>query len=396
MKITGITAEYNPFHKGHRYHIEQTRNMGATHIVAVMSGNYVQRGEFALLEKTVRAKSALLGGVDLVIELPVPYAIAPAEKFAWGAITLLDSLGVVDSISFGSESGNAEKITEAAKAVLAPSVQCSLQAELKNGISFAKARESAVGKEYGREIASLLTNPNDTLGVEYMKALILRQSKIVPWAVTRFGVSHDSDTPSAGFASASLIRQMVFQAASVQDLLPEESFALLSEEIKQQRAPADYIRLERAILSTLRRMSRSELSLLPDISEGLENRIFTAVRESSSLMECLSKIKTKRYSLARIRRILLSAFLGINKDVYSFGLPYIRILGMNNRGQEILRAAKEKALLPIVTRSRNIFKLGENANKLFQLECIATDLYMLSLPDIFPCGLEASREIITM
>jgi predicted nucleotidyltransferase len=394
-KISAIICEYNPFHNGHLRHVEQTRSTGATHIVAVMSGNFVQRGEPALLSKWERARMALLCGADLVVELPTPWAAASAEFFAGGAVSLIKAMGCVDTLSFGSESGDVSLITAAAQAADTPSMQNRIKEALCSGCSYAAAKGQAAAALYGAEIADVFTRPNDTLAVEYLRALRrVNAGRIRPVAVKRTGPCHDAAGVQGGFASAGTIRDRVKSGQNVMPLLPAPAFGVLQEALNARRAPADLIHVERAILARLRCMTKEELHLLPDCSEGLENRIFHSVRRAASLEELLYEIKTKRYTFARIKRIILASFLGITRrDMQAFP-PYLKVLGLNARGAEILRRVKQTGTLPVYTRASALRNGGGRIASIYQLECRATDLYSLMFPQVLPCGLEMTAPLV--
>ena len=398
MKVAGIVSEYNPFHNGHEFLINETYQDGATHIVAVMSGNYVQRGETAIVSKWARTKQALSCGVDLVIELPLPWVLSSAENFGKGAVSLFDALGCVDEISFGCECGDINILQSAANAILSPKIIPYLTSYLNSGLSFPSARETAVREVFGSEIADVLKNPNNILAVEYIKALINLKSSITPFAVQRIGAEHDSEDFSQEFLSSSQIRKLIYSGNYDKAFryMPLQSSEILQEEISEQKAPCDYSFLERAALCRLRQLTVSDFSDLSDIGEGLENRIYSAVKKSASLEEVYSYAKTKRYTHSRIRRIILSAFLGIKSDDSAGNPPYIKVLGFNKQGGEILKAAKHTAKLPIITRSSDILSLDGRANRVFRLECLSTDIFAMAFPKPQPCGLEMTSGIIKL
>ena len=395
MLTAGIISEYNPFHLGHAALITRTRLAGATHIAAVMSGNFVQRGEPAVLSKWARTRQALENGIDLVIELPLPWALAGAEKFAFGGVALLNALGV-DWLSFGSECGNIDGLRKAANALLSPSLRDSMQIELKNGITFAKARQKAVSSLFDEETAKLLAEPNNILGIEYLKALDKLNSKITPFTIRRVGADHDTQSTKLGIASASHIRNVIQNDGNFAALMPESSAKILSNEIAAGNAPAGFAMIERAVLAKLRTMEHQEFGKLPDISEGLENRVYAAVRKAGTLEEVYNQTKSKRYTHARIRRIILSAFLGLDASLTDGVPPYLRVLGLNRRGVEILHFSKSNTKVPIITNSSDILSLDNTAKSMVELECRATDLYALCMPNAAPCGLDRTTGIISI
>ncbi len=391
----GVIAEYNPFHNGHAYHIAQTRRQGADGVVAVMSGHFVQRGEVAAADKWTRSLCALKNGVDLVLELPLPWAMSTAEHFAQGGISLLENLGCITDISFGSESGDTAALEECARRLSHPAVIEKLKMELARGNSFAAARAIALSSVFPEGHAASRDFPNDILGIEYCKALQTYGSPMVPHAVRRSGAGHDSHQAGEGeIVSASYLRLAGLDRRALETYTPSSCAKLLSEKQRQQEAPSLPERLELPVLSRLRSMSREDFSHLPDISEGLENRLYRAARQASSLEEFYALAKSKRYSHARLRRIAMSAFLGLTQKDGEGVPPYIRVLGFNEKGREILRQAKYTARRPILLRPSQLRGLSPRANRIFSLECRATDLFCLSLPKLLPCGLDCTREIV--
>ncbi len=395
MLVAGIISEYNPFHLGHAALISRTRLNGATHIVAVMSGNFVQRGEPAVLSKWARTRQALQNGVDLVIELPLPWALSGAEKFAFGGVSLLDAAGV-DMLSFGSECGSVEELIKTAKALNSPSLGEAMQRELKGGSTFAGARQKAIGSLFGNEMAQFLREPNNILGIEYLKALNKLHSNVKPFTIKRVGAAHDALTSDEKIASASRIRSLIQNGGDFSSLMPKVAEEITLQEIASKSAPASITVAERAILSKLRTMSRSEFAALPDISEGLENRVYAAARKATNLEEVYSLVKSKRYTHARIRRIVLSAFLGLNSLMSAEPPPYLRVLGFNKHGVEILHSIKSTTKLPIITNSSDILSLDNKAKNVIELECRSTDLFALCTPRVAPCGLDMTTGIISI
>lgn len=393
MLTAGVIAEFNPYHNGHSFLLKRLRESGATHIAVAMSGNFVQRGDAAVLSKWARTRQALLCGADLVAEIPLPWAAAGAEKFAFGGVSLLNALGA-DVIGFASECGSLEKLQNASEALGSPELRVVLKSALEEGKTFAAARQYAVEKLFGSGTAGILSHPNNILGIEYLKALQKVGSAMVPYTVRRAGAAHDSEIVGHSFASSSQIRSLLRKGEDCSTLIPEPAGEILRAELLDGKAPAGLERMERAVLAKLRVMQRAEYSDLPDLSEGLENRVFAAARKASSLTELYSLIKTKRYPLARIRRVILAAFLGI-KSTYSGGVPpYLRILGMGPKGPDILRGAKRQAALPILTRSSDFPLLQGKAAKIMELENRATDLYALCMPKPSPCGLDRTTGFI--
>lgn len=392
----GIVAEFNPFHNGHKYIVDTLKANGENTVTTVMSESFVQRGECACMSPYERTKAALLNGVDLVLSLPVPYATASAERFALGGVTVLGSMGCIDALGFGSECGDVECLTKCAKAITAEEFSPLLENRLSEGLSFPTARQKALRDMYGDAFADALSSPNDLLGVEYIKAIDKNKFPIKPIAIKRVGVSHDSNEVSVNFCSASAIRSFLKNGNEIKEFMPEESFEILNEAVLSGNAPADFTKLENAILYKLRTMSIDDFKKIPDVSEGLEYRFFEAVRNSVTLTEILEKVKTKRYTHSRLRRIVLCALLGITEEYTDIPVPYIRVLGFNEKGAEVLKQAKNTATLPIVSKSSDIKYLDENAKKIFELECKARDIFSLCLPVPQVCGKEMTDKLIVL
>lgn len=350
--ITGIICEFNPFHKGHGYLIETVKGENDG-IVCVMSGNFVQRGAFAVYDKFTRTKTALSNGADLVIELPCAYSLKSAEGFAKAGVQLLEATNTVEQIAFGAECDDISSLAAIAKKI--KELDSEIKAELKKGISYPAARKNAVKSD-------LLDTPNNILAIEYIKA-----ASIPCRAVKRIGKGHDTDDE---IYSASAIRK-----------------TLESNEICTIR------NCEKAVLAKLRTMRADDFLKIEDVSEGLENRIVDAIRRSVSLDEIYDSIKTKRYTHSRIRRIILRAYLGITED-YCESVPYIRILGFNSKGKEILSQIKKKADLPIISRHSDIADLDDYGKLLYELECRCTDLYNLGYNKPLPCGTEQRSKLV--
>ncbi len=398
MKLCAVIAEYNPFHKGHAAHLQACREAGASHIVAVMSGNFVQRGDVALLEKRLRCRAALLGGADLVLGLPLPYACATAERFAYGGVLLVEALGCVDMLSFGSECGRVAPLQNLARLLESPALTQLLRTHLQEGQTFAKARQQAVADLAGQQDAKLLKSPNNILGVEYLRRLQLLGSSIEPHTLARLGSGHDSQQAAQGIASASLVRQLLEQGQTRQalDYLPTAGAQIVHQALQDGLAPATLQRLEAAILAVLRTKSREQLAALPDIAEGLEHRLQAAIAVSTSLQELLECLKTKRYTLARLRRLVLYAFLGVEAALCRRPPPYLHVLGFNQRGREVLAKAAKTASLPLSHSLAKLERLGGDCTAFARLEARAGDLYALATPRRQPCGLEYSGQLVRL
>ena len=389
MNILGIVAEFNPLHSGHAYLIDKARLLGATHTVCVMSGNFVQRGDIAVCSKKARAEMALCSGIDLVLELPVTFATATAQRFAYGAVAVLAALGCVNRIAFGSECGDTDRLKSVADALGDERVLTRTREIMQNGITFAAARQAALN-DCGYD-GDILRNPNDTLAVGYIDAINTLGAAIIPLAIKRAGVAHDGGAVGE-FASASHLRELIKKSGSIEKFVPQSAFEIIKREIACGRAPMSIDRLETAVLARLRTMSPDDMAALPDISEGLENRLFKAVQEQTGMNGIIDAVKSKRYTHARIRRIVLSALLGIDKTVYGINPQYIRILGMNERGREILSAASPA--LPIIARAKDAENLSAEGKILLSAEQRADNLAGLAAKPVQPCESTLSQTVI--
>ncbi|MCL1881930.1 MAG: nucleotidyltransferase family protein [Oscillospiraceae bacterium] len=382
----GIIAEYNPFHNGHKLQIEKTRaETGATHIVAVMSGNFTQRGDVAIVDKHVRTKAALENGVDLVIELPCAFVLSSAEQFATGAVSILNALGCIDVLSFGSECGNIELLEEAAGAVHYTLESEEFHSAMRRGKSYPAALQSAMEEFYTDDVVEVFAHPNNTLAVEYIKALNESGSNIKPFTIERVGAAHDEYKDEYdSIVSASQIRQMLIEGKMVSGVTPMD----FDERDGDSADYADIRKLETAILAKLRMLSPKEIKKAPNVQSGLENRIFKAARMARNLSELYFLTKTKRYTLARIRRAVLCCFLGITQGDIKHGVQYVRVLGMNEKGREIL--ANSNCELPINTSLAALMKKSDGAKKQVLLEERCTNIYGLAFKKKRECGLDFS------
>lgn len=352
-----------------------------------MSGNFVQRGDTSLVDKWTKAEMALKAGIDLVIELPVIYAISSAENFAEGAIKILNSLGIVDYLSFGSEIGEISPMEDVANVLYNEPKEFSnlINAQLKSGLSYPKAREVAVSIFFGtsQKYKEILENPNNILGVEYLKALKKYKSNIRPITMKRDYSDYNSNSIKNGIASATAIRTMLKKGKNIHYVVPFETFELLQDRIKYEKIIKDLSIFEKEIIYTLRKMPLQNIENLPDVSEGLENRIKSSANTCNNLNDLISGIKSKRYTESRIRRILLYVLLGINKkDMNSSRkiIPYIRVLGFNKHGKKIIStiAASNPKLKIIVSVKRFMENNTDNAlRNMISKDIFATNVYTL-------------------
>lgn len=391
MAAAGIIAEYNPLHLGHCCQLRRLRALlgEETPVICAMSGNFVQRGDFALLGKHARAEAAVRSGADLVLEIPLSWACAPAERFAQGGVEVLLGTGLVTDLVFGSESADAGAIRSAAEALLGPDFPEALRRELAGPHSFAAARQRALAGLIGEEGAEVLSRPNDILAVEYAKALLREGSEVHLVPILRQGAGHDQD--GGEYPSAGSIRRMIQEGRRAEALaaMAPAMREIYEAEEARGRAPVFAAGAERAILAQLRRMGEADFLALDAGGEGLGNRLAAAAREAASLEELLDRAKTKRYAYSRLRRLALWAYLGLRPETLPARVPYLRPLAMNQRGRALLAEARRRAALPILTKPADVRRLSPEAQAVFRREVLATDLYTLAFPgDPAPGGAE--------
>ncbi len=375
--FSAVVCELDPLHHGHRLLLSRAGARGRP-VVCLMSGNFVQRGAPAMLDKWTRARLALSNGADLVVELPLSWACSGAERFAAGGVSLAAALGRGE-LYFGSEVPDAGLLMETAEALLSEEFSRALR-ESPPGLGFGARRQLAAEKLLGPRAGEALSRPNANLGVEYCKAILRLRAPLTPTAIKREGAGHDEAGSIDGPLSASEIRRLTLAGDPLSGLAPESTVAAL-ESARLEGRCAQLPNLERAILSRLRSMSMEELAALPDLSEGLENRLYRASRQACSLEEAYSLTKNRRVSHARVRRLVLYAFLGLREPLPE-SPPYLRALGATGRGLSLLRQSS----LPVVVRSSDIKRLPPEAQAVFLQEALADDLYGLASPTPQPSG----------
>lgn len=389
--IVGIIGEYNPFHNGHKYHLlESKRILRTDYSVAVISGNFVQRGNVSIMDKWSKAEAAINNGIDLVIELPTIYSVSSAENFALGAIKTLDALNIVDYVSFGSEAGNIDDLNMFAEIFTKqpPEYVSLLNHELSKGISFPKARENAVLMYLNdiRRYSNFLSSSNNILAIEYLKALKKVKSFIKPFTIKRGNVAYNDLTPKNNFASASSIRNMLLnnKLSKLPYYMPKETYKIFYNCFQKGHIIRDLSIFEKEIIFTLRKMSIEEIENIPGVSEGLEHSIKKAADSCNTLNEFMNIIQTKRYTNTRLQRILVCALLGITKKDMKDSIkniPYIRVLGFNNRGKELLSIISSSTKnIDIITSVKKYID-NENPNKysrrILDIDINATNVYTL-------------------
>ncbi len=380
LSVIGIVGEYNPFHYGHMHHIAETKKLLGENcpVICAMSGDFIQRGEAAVYSKFARAEAAVASGVDLVLELPLPWTLSSAEGFARGAVGLLGSTGVVTHLSFGSECGETEVLETIAEVLIDPLLGAEIRAQLAAdaGIPFAAARQRAVAGRIG-EAASQLETPNNILAVEYIKAIYNQGLNIKPVTIRRFGSGHDKMSDGSGHKSAAEIRRSLSGGADIAGLVPDEACAVYKREDKLGRGPVTPQLLESAVMSRLRMLPPEAFAALPDAAEGLDNRIYRAAKEECSIDAVLAASKSKRYALSRIRRMVMCAALGVTAGMSADTPPYARVLAANSRGCALLREMNGRARIPVITKPADIKSCDDESRKVFELCSSAHDLYVL-------------------
>lgn len=404
MTIVGLITEYNPFHNGHLYHLRESKKVtNADYSIAVMSGNYVQRGCPAFIDKWSRAKMALENGVDMVIEIPTYYATSSAELFAHGSIKLLHDTNIVDYVCFGSEIGSMDFMNHIASLLSQEDeeYQITLRQFLDTGLGFATSRTKALyhilksknNMPYSEEdFSKLLSSPNNILGIEYLKSLKRLDSSIKPATIQRVASGYHEENISNNISSASGIRRAIMEhkkgMTDIRHTLPEPSYRILKECFDKGQGPVDLNHFTKLLHYQLSMMTPNELMHIQEISEGLENRIYKASHNYQEISQLLDEIGTKRYTSSRLSRALLNTLLHVTKERFQYynqqgGPQYIKILGARKESREVLFSAlKEKAKLPLVTNmGRHIRNLPTTAYDLLQDEIRFSDVYTLGFPD---------------
>lgn len=393
MKISGIVVEYNPLHNGHLYHINKTKECtNSDLIIAVMSGNFNQRGIPSIIDKWTKTKTALDNGVDIVFELPTVYSLSSAEFFSFGAISLLNSLDVVDSICFGSESGNIDFLDETAQLLVSepPYFKKLLKEQLNKGLAFPKARAKALNHYLEKnsdypleELNNQLNSSNNILGVEYIKSLKKLNSSIEPYTIQRQGGSYNSTTLDSNFSSATSIRNALKTSTSLSDLKTHMPLNVVEQFIRLKNMgytfPFDYMMYDHIRYKAMMDY-KNMFELLPDVSEGLHNKMLSTIKECTTYDECITKVKSKRYAYTRLSRILCQYFLNFyDYDIATLRkmpCPYARLLGFNENGKSILKSIKNNSNIPIYS------KIPKEINETLAIDLKATEGYSILNPSI--------------
>jgi predicted nucleotidyltransferase len=416
MRTLGIIAEYNPFHNGHLYHLSKSKETtGADYVIAVISGNFLQRGEPAIVNKWARAEMALNAGIDLVIEIPFAFSTQDANGFALGAIKLLDSLRVVDFISFGCETEHLDTLYYISNFLHAepPEFKELIKSKSKKGYEYPKARAQAIC-EYHEifginhlekisplELSKILNYPNNILALEYIKYLLILNSKIKPIPIKRIEASYHQKTIDGKISSATSIRNEIFNITNysksntlslnnkIKSVIPLSTYSILKKEFKEGRGPITIDSYEQYILGILRRMPLEEIFHTHGVTEGLENRIKNISLKSNTIEDLINSIKTRRYTRTKIQRIILHIMMNLSKkDVITFnncGPLYFRILGFSKKGKFLLKTIKKNSSLPLINKLSNFLReINFNKDnyqkilfKMLNFDILSTDIYTL-------------------
>ena len=408
-KVLGIVAEYNPFHNGHFYHMQESKKITeADSCICVISGNFTQRGEPSIVNKWAKTYMALCCGADLVIELPTIYSISSAENFASGAIKIFDSLKIVTDISFGADCNDLATLNNIANVFYSEpaNYKTILNHELKRGLSYPMARENAVLMYLNdiKRYANVLSNSNNILAIEYLKALKQQKSMIQPNIVPRKNVYYNDQKIVDDFASATAIRKLMLnrEYAEVRKVVPRSTYQIIGEEYKKNHIILGIKKYEKEIIYALRVMPIEEIQNLPDVNEGLEFAIKKAASETNDIEELIEKVKSKRYTQTRIQRILVYVLLGITKKDMEDSkkmVPYVRVLGFNSRGKilisEIMNQNPKLNMITSVGKYVNK-KMPKNKQltRMLDLDINATNIYTLGYGGESKANLDYTQNMI--
>lgn len=361
--VYGIISEFNPFHNGHKWLVDKVKD-NSNAVVSVVSSSFVQRGDISIINKVDKAMSALQNGVDLVIELPAVYSLSSAETFGKAGVDILKGTGVVDKLLFGSECGDVDMLKKATDAIKSDEIQEKIKAMMDNGEYYPRVVYNSIKEIYGDDLGKIFDGANNILGIEYIKAL--DNTNISPITFSRKGSGHNSKSPTENIASGSYIR----------DNFSDKELYIPKYNISNVGKIENLWRIFSYKISTV---SADEIKNLPDVNEGLENRIKECIEDVNSFKELCNKLKTKRYTMSRLRRILCCCILGITKEIQNTPPPYIRVLGFTEKGSKLLKDIKEKSEIPLITNVKKGYDLlSQRDKKILDIEVLATKLWNLS------------------
>lgn len=374
-EAVGIIAEYNPFHKGHKYHLDEAlERSGAEVCIAVISGNFTQRGEIALLNKWTRAEMAVKNGINLVVEMPAVFACSNAGYFAKAGVEILESMNA-DYICFGSESGNIEELSRIAREINAErqNLEDEIKVGVKEGLSYPRARSRAVRRILGENTAALIESPNNILAIEYLK--YIKSSR--PLAVKRVGAGYHDTSGQGGIASATAVRKLLKEGGDISHIVPEISLEILE---KHKDHFADNEMLAHLIVQTILQMSSNDLNSVFGAEEGLGSIMKNRVRFWKTYEDIVNDLKSKRYTRTRIERVLVHTLLGVKREDVLNAEKYIRVLAFDEKGSSYLKNIKKsgKCSLPIITNINREVPIFPKIIQTFKKDILAADIYNLA------------------
>ena len=399
MKACGIIAEYNPFHNGHLYQIQKAKELtGADTVIAVMSGNFTQRGDTSLINKFEKAKIALQNEVDMVIELPTIYSISSAENFALGGIKILNEIGNIDYLVFGIEEENLEKLQAIADVLVNENDEFkrNIKEELDKGNSYPKAREIVLKKVLSSEnVENIMQKPNNILAIEYLKALKTTNSKIKPFAIKRKNTMHNDENINENYASGTYIRKLFIENNfnEIKKVVPKYTYERLLELKNQGTYVSSINDFSDIVIYKIRTMTKEEISKIADVNEGLENSIKLASTTCKTIDEIIEKVSTKRYTKTRISRILTYILLDITKSEMEQSKnanQYIRVLGINKKCEGILKTINNDKLITSLKK----FEENNGENQLLNIDKKATEIYTIKYQKSVQANLDYTSKFI--
>ena len=381
IKVVGIIAEYNPFHNGHLYQIKQIRKQFPNCcIIVIMSGDFVQRGSAAILNKWSRADVAISSGVDLVLELPFAYACRSAEYFAKGAVQILNATNIIDHIAFGAETSDIAKIFNISEYFLEPNNIVSIKSNMKEGLSYPKALQNSLPNKSWQDVIS---TPNNILAIEYVKQLLVLNSSIKPFLIKRNNSNHNDQSWTGTIASATSIRKSISTVGvnnSLSEVVPLATLTILQKAMSEKTIITDNERLSLLVLHKLMESTPSYLRQYTDVSEGLEYKIIKMAEQHNSFHDLVSSVVNKRYTYNRISRILIQTLIGLPQNTDP---NYIKILSFNQNGQMLLKKIKAKSNLHIISKiGRDFANIPSSVNKcMLNTDIKASNIYQMLLPN---------------
>jgi len=395
MQAVGMIVEYNPFHNGHKWHLDAAKKQsGCPFAVGVMSGNFMQRGEPALFDKWKRAEMAIRGGVDLMIELPTVFAVRSAQYFATGGIRLLNSLGIVSHICFGAEHADLAVLNKIATAAEDVGVINDLHIHLQSGNTYAAALGKSLQSNYHLS-PDIISSPNNILAIEYLRAIKKFAPQLIPLPVTRQQSQYRDTALTAPFASATAIRQGLLNSMSmaneISSTIPLTTLNIINKLLAEKRGPVTFSNLSNVILAQLRTASLEELEQIPSVSEGLHYKLRDSALRAANINQLLSLLKSKRYPYTRLQRIIIHALLRTNKEQLAAfdesGPLYARVLAFNQQGRLLLKHINQHSTIPIITKTTHFLHSSQRdlsdltpLQNMLAIDTVASDIYALGMP----------------